>query len=94
MPANNLSWMLWCEDDPKAAPQATVEAAAAYFRSKYGRVPNHLLAPLDWPENISTGGLLVERKRFVLPRHLHLAFDPDLITVDKETTVDQSMQGA
>lgn len=79
MPANNLSWMLWFEEDPKAAPQASLDAASAYFRAKYGRVPNRLQAPLGWPENIPAEGLMVERKRFVLPRHLHLAFDPTLV---------------
>jgi len=85
--------MLWFEEDPKTAPQASVQAAAAYYRAKYGRVPNHVLTPLDWPENTPTDGLLVERKRFVLLRHLHLAFDPTLVAEDQGPTSNPSPQG-
>lgn len=84
MPANNLNWMLWFEEDPKATPQASLDAAVAYFKSKYGCAPNRLQAPLAWPENVPTEGLQVERKHYVQPRYLHLAFDPTLAAVQEQ----------
>ena len=41
MPANKLNWMLWFEEDPRATPQAAVEAAAAYYRAKYCPIKDH-----------------------------------------------------
>lgn len=93
MPANHPNWMLWFEEDPKTLPQVSVQAAAAYYRAKYGRVPNHVLAPLDWPENAPAEGLVIERKRFVLPRHLHLAYDPALVAEDQGANPNPSPQG-
>ena len=78
MPANKLSWMLWFEEDPKVTPQASLAAALAHFEKKYGSQANRLQVPLDWPDDVPAAGLLIERKSHVRPRHLHLAFDPDL----------------
>ena len=93
MPANSPNWMLWFEENSKATPQASLDAAVAYFKSKYGCAPNRLQAPLAWPENISAEGLVIERKHFVLPRHLHLAFDTALVAENQGSITNSSPQG-
>ena len=87
MPAHSLSWMIWYEPDPAVSPLAALQAGKQHFARKYGQVPNRLEAPLDWPENIPTDGLRVDRRRFVLPRCLHLACDPTLIPEPKEAVL-------
>jgi hypothetical protein len=93
MPANQLNWMLWFEEDPKITPQASLEAAAAHFEKKYGNPANRLQVPLDWSEEVAPGGLHIERKSHVRPRHLHLAFDPALLSEDQASTANLSPQG-
>ena len=78
-----LTWMMWGEEKKDIAPEASLQSALEYFQKKYGQVANRLQAPLDWPE-VPAPGLQVERKRFVEPNCLHLAFDPDLVQEEVE----------
>jgi len=72
-----LSWLVWFEEDPKAAPEATLKAAAQRYTEKFGAAPNHARVPLDWPET-PPNGLFIERCRHILPRHVHLALNTTL----------------
>lgn len=72
-----LSWLVWFEEDPKVAPEATLKAAAQRYTEKFGAAPNHARVPLDWPET-PPNGLFIERCQHILPRHVHLALDPTL----------------
>ena len=77
MPAQHLSWMIWYEPDPAVSPLAALQAGKEHFARKYGQVPNRLEAPLDWPLSAQVEGITIARVRWVLPRCLHLAYDPN-----------------
>ena len=87
MPEHALTWMIWYEPDPAVIPPAALQAGMAHFARKYGQVPNRAQVPLDWPESLPPDGLSVERVRYVLPRHLHLAYEPQELKFNQEPTL-------
>jgi hypothetical protein len=73
-----IYWMLWQNSDHDAGLVEVVDEAVGYYRDKYGRVPNRMQAPEDFPEGVLVSGVLIERARNVLPGHLMLTYDPEV----------------
>lgn len=70
--------MLWFDNDPKAEITLKIERAVAYYREKYGRIPNlcyvhpSMLHNGSHPEPVSrakNGSIEVRTSRSVLPNH-------------------------
>ena len=78
---NNWLWMMWLEDDPKDAPEQTLAKAIQYYTKKYKCAPTHARLPLNWPDlnGKTPPGLQIERSRMIMPRHIHLAADPNTV---------------
>jgi hypothetical protein len=70
-----ILWLVWFEENAQAAPSDTLRAAISRYTEKYGSSPNRVRVPLDWPKTEAIEGLFVERSRYILHRHVHLAFD-------------------
>jgi hypothetical protein len=68
-----VHWMLWQNGDHDAG----LVEAVGYYRDKYGRAPNRVQVPEDFPEGVLIRGMLIERARNVLPGHLMLTYDPE-----------------
>ena len=77
----NWTWMMWLEDDPKDAPEKTLAKAIQYYTKKYKCAPTHARVPLSWPDlnGKTPPGLQIERSRGIMPRHIHLAADPEAV---------------
>ena len=80
---NNWTWMMWLEDDPKDAPEQTLAKAILHYTRKYKCAPTHARVPLNWPDlnGKTPPGLQIERSRGIMPRHIHLAADPEVVKV-------------
>lgn len=78
---DHWTWMVWREDDPKDSPAQTLAKAIEYYTNKYKCPPTHARLPLAWPDlnGDTPAGLQIERARNVLPRHIHLAADPEAL---------------
>ena len=81
-----LTWLIWFEENPSAAPEATLKAAVQRYTEKFGMTPNHARVPLNWPE-MPPNGIFIERCRHILPRHIHLALDTSLHDQNGATTI-------
>ena len=70
-----IPWLVWFEEDPTASPQATLKAAVQRYTEEFGATPDHARVPLNWPDT-PPNGIFIERCRYILPRHIHLARNP------------------
>lgn len=90
-----LTWLAWFEDNPQAEPAISLQAATAHFHKRFGQAPNRAQVPTAWPENVCLPGLTLERQqRYIRPRHIHLAYDPDLTAqtqAGQETTLEANL---
>lgn len=64
--------MLWYDNDPKTDLIAKIQAAAEYYRNKYGLSPNLCLVPPSMLEKTPPDGgkMTIRPFRSVLPGHL------------------------
>ena len=72
--------MMWFDNDPKTALIEKIERAAAYYREKYGRVPDLCLVNpgmMSEPE-MHAGRIVVKSLRAVLPGHLWIGVEDKL----------------
>ena len=79
--ANLIFWMIWQADDPKGYPVQTLIEGAAYYANKYGNVPNRAEVPQGTNLGVLSAvadGMNIEVSPTVLPRHIHLTFDPGM----------------
>jgi hypothetical protein len=68
--------MLWFDNDPKKALAEKVLEAAAYFRRKYGQVPNTCLVnPAMLTDESVAGAVAVRPWRTVTPGHLWIGVE-------------------
>ncbi len=69
--------MLWFDNDPKTALKTKIERAAAYYRQKYGHVPDLCLVhPSMLAErSADSGKVTVRPNRSILPGHLWIGED-------------------
>lgn len=63
--------MLWFDNDPKADIKIKIERAAAYYRKKYGRVPDLCFVhpSMLGESKPQTGKIELRASRSVLPHH-------------------------
>jgi single-strand DNA-binding protein len=73
-----IHWMLWQNGGHDAGLDEAVDEAVGYYCDKYGRAPNRIQVPEDFPEGVLVSGMLIERARNVLPGHLMLSYDPEV----------------
>jgi hypothetical protein len=95
-PKSRWIWMMWLEANPKNTPLQTLAEACQYFTNKYGCSPTHARVPINWPDlNGSVPeGLQIECSRSVLPRHVHLATDPETLEAVLAAAVEKVEIGA
>jgi hypothetical protein len=73
-----IVWMLWQNGDQDAGLVEAVDEAVGYYLDKYGRAPNRVQVPEDFPEGVLVSGMLIERARNILPGHLMLTYDSEV----------------
>ncbi|MCH7480460.1 MAG: hypothetical protein IIC79_03600 [Chloroflexi bacterium] len=69
--------MLWFDNDPKTGLSEKIEKASAYYRKKYGQIPNQCVVN---PSMLSDGevnspDLKVSASPTILPNHLWIGFN-------------------
>jgi hypothetical protein len=73
--------MLWYDNDPKVALKEKVERAAAYYRRKYGRIPDvcfvhpKMLGSLPEQRVGTESEVAVRSNRLIQPGHLWIGED-------------------
>ena len=72
-----LTWLVWFEENSAASPESTLKVAVQRYIDRFGLPPNRVRLPLVWPE-MQIKDTFIERCRSILPRHVHLTFDPSL----------------
>jgi hypothetical protein len=82
--------MMWLETNSKNTPSQTLVEACQYFTDKYGRLPTHARVPINWPDltGNTPAGMQVEHARNILPHHVHLAADPEMVKAVCATTLE------
>ena len=77
--------MMWFDNDPKKELRIKIESAAAYFKKKYGRVPDLcLINPAMMPAGvIDSGNIRVKSFKSILPDHLWIGVDDYSQVMDK-----------
>ena len=68
--------MLWRDDHPQRSLEEKVLRAAAYYRDKYGRLPNMCFVnQASLADNIQVEQLTVCPTRMVLPQHFWIGVE-------------------
>jgi hypothetical protein len=69
--------MLWFDNDPHTALKAKVERAAAYYRQKYGHLPDLCLVHPSMLAGSAaeSGKVSIRSNRAILPGHLWIGED-------------------
>jgi hypothetical protein len=73
-----LLWLKWFEENSQAEPKVTLQAAALRYQEKYAVISNRARIPHSCPEAIGFDDITIESDSNILPRHIHLTFDPAL----------------
>lgn len=72
--------MLWFDNNPKTGLAEKIEQASAYYRKKYGQIPNQCIVNPDMLKNEKAKSPTVKltASPTILPNHLWIGFNTSL----------------
>jgi len=69
--------MLWFDNEKKPLAEKITEAAA-YYRSKYGEIPNCCHVPLNGNTPAPVDGIVVIPSAYIQPNYLWIGLEQDI----------------